>query len=272
VTDPLPGADVPIRDAATVVLLRDAPVVAGAPHAGVRPRGAAMHVWMLTRVTQMAFAAGMSVFPGGRVEDADADLPMSGDIATVARRLDCDERFARALVGAAVRETFEETGVLLAVPVTDLATARADVESGRIAFADLLRTHELGIDVAQLQPWSRWITPAGETRRYDTRFFVGALPEGAEPADVTTESSAAQWLSVGDALEQAQRGERKLLPPTIATLASLLEFPDVDAVLAAARERIIEPVRPNIRISETGDVVAELPDGTSITLPRRMFT
>ena len=261
-------ADVPIRDAATVVLLRGAPAP---PDGGVPPRGAAIQVWMLTRVTQMAFAAGMSVFPGGRVEDADADLPMSGDVAAVARRFDCDERLARALVGAAVRETFEETGVLLAAPATDLSGSRADVEDGRVTLADLLREHGLTVDAGLLQPWSRWVTPAGETRRYDTRFFVGALPDGAEPENLTTESSASHWLTVGEALEQAQRGERKLLPPTIATLASLLEFADVDAVLAAARDRVIEPVRPNIRISDTGDVIAELPDGTSITLPRGMF-
>jgi hypothetical protein len=73
-------------------------------------------------------------------------------------------------------------------------------------------------------------------------------------------------------LEQAQRGDRKLLPPTIATLASLLEFPDVDAALAAAKHRVLEPVQPNIRIGENGDVIADLPDGASITLPRGMFT
>lgn len=262
------SGDVPIRDAATVVLLRDRPADAAMDEA----RRSSVQAWMLTRVTQMAFAAGMSVFPGGRVDASDADLPISGDIAAVASRFDCDEPLARALVGAAVRETFEETGVLLASPTVDLSASRADVENGRLSFEESLRGHQLTIDADLLKPWARWITPAGETRRYDTRFFVGALPEGAEPDNVTTESSSAEWLGVGDAIEQAQRGERKLLPPTIATLASLIEFENVDAVLAAAQQRVIEPVRPTIRIADDGDIIAELPDGSSVTLPRAMFS
>jgi 8-oxo-dGTP pyrophosphatase MutT (NUDIX family) len=261
-------SDVPIRDAATVVLLRDRPVEVATNDA----HRSSVQAWMLTRVTQMAFAAGMSVFPGGRVDSSDAELPIAGDIGAVAARFDCDERIARALVGAAVRETFEETGVLLTRPTADLSESRADVENGRVGFDELVRGHELTIDADLLKPWARWITPAGETRRYDTRFFVGALPHGAEPENLTTESSAAEWLGVGDAIEQAQRGERKLLPPTIATLASLLEFDNVDAALAAAQQRVIEPVRPTIRIAPGGDVIAELPDGTSVTLPRTMFS
>jgi 8-oxo-dGTP pyrophosphatase MutT (NUDIX family) len=250
--------DVPIRDASTVVLLRDG--------------ATGIEVWLLTRVTQMAFAAGMTVFPGGRVDDADADLPFGSTNATdVATRFGCDERLARALVGAAVRETFEETGVLLTTPTADLSAYRTEVEAGAVGFAELLHEHGLAIDAASLRPWARWITPAGETRRYDTRFFVGALPEGAEAEDVTSESSSAAWIGVGDALEQAQRGERKMLPPTLSTLASLVEFATVLEVLAAADERVIEAVRPNIRITEDGEVVAELPDGSSISLPRAMF-
>ena len=250
--------DVPIRDAATVVLLRD-----GAE---------GVETWLLTRVTQMAFAAGMTVFPGGRVDDSDADLPFDGAVAAeIAARFGCDEREARAYLGAAVRETFEETGVLLTAPLADLSARRLDVESGAVAFGDLLREHGLTIDASGLRPWSRWITPPGETRRYDTRFFVVALPDGADPQDVTSESSVAEWVSVGVALEQAQRGERKLLPPTIATLASLVPFPSVDAVIASADGRDLQPVRPNIRLTDDGYVVAELADGTSITVPQAMF-
>jgi 8-oxo-dGTP pyrophosphatase MutT (NUDIX family) len=251
--------DVPIRDAATVVLLRD-----GADE---------IEVWLLTRVSQMAFAAGMTVFPGGRVDPTDAELPFAGTAAAeVAARFDCDETLARALLGAAVRETFEETGVLLTAPWADLAAARTDVEEGRIGFGELLREHGLSIVADGLRPWARWITPAGETRRrYDTRFFVGALPDGAQAQDVTSEASAASWLGVGAALEQAQRGERKLLPPTLATLASLVTFETVAEVIAAADKRVIEAIRPKIRVADDGQVVVELPDGTSITVPRTMF-
>ncbi|MFN2518710.1 MAG: NUDIX hydrolase [Jatrophihabitantaceae bacterium] len=255
------GSAVPIRDAATVVLLRD----------GVD--GAGIEAWLMTRVTQMAFAAGMTVFPGGRVDAADADLPFSGTAYTeVAARFGCDEPLARALLGAAVRETFEETGVLLSVPYADLATSRADVEDGRIGFGELLREHRLAVDAEGLRPWARWVTPAGQTRRYDTRFFVGALPAGAEAQDVTSESSSAQWLGVGAALEQAQRGERLMLPPTLATLASLVPHATVAAAMAAAQARTLDPVRPHIRITDDGAVFADLPDGSSVSIPRTMVT
>jgi len=249
-----------VRDAATVVLLRD-----GAGGSG----GAGIEAWLLTRVTQMAFAAGMTVFPGGRVDDADADLPFAGTSALeVAARFGCAEPLARALLGAAVRETFEETGVLLTVPGADLAALRADVEDGRLAFGELLREHGLSVDADGLRPWARWVTPAGETRRYDTRFFVGALPVGAQAQDVTSESSSAAWVGVGEALEQAQRGDRMMLPPTVATLVSLAAYPAVADVLAAAGQRSLDPVRPQVRITDGGDVFADLPDGTSLPIPR----
>ncbi|PZS31699.1 MAG: NUDIX hydrolase [Pseudonocardiales bacterium] len=249
---------VEVRDAATVVLLRDG-------EAGIE-------AWLLTRVTQMVFAAGMSVFPGGRVDPADAELPFSGTAYTaVAARFGCDESLARALLGAAVRETFEETGVLLTVPEADLSELRADVEDGRVAFGDLLRERGLTADAEGLRPWARWVTPRGEVRRYDTRFFIGALPPGAEAQDVTSESSSSEWLGVGEALEQAHRGGRVLLPPTLATLASLVPHATVADALAAAGARSMDPVRPKIRVTDSGDVYADLPDGTSVSIPRSMI-
>ena len=249
---------VPVRDASTVVLLRDG---ADGPEA-----------WLLTRVREMVFAAGMTVFPGGRVDEADGSLPTSGgDFAGLAARLQCDETTARALVGAAVRETFEETGVLLTAPVADLSAARADVERGLVSFGDLLRANGLAVDAGALQPWGRWVTPVGEVRRYDTRFFVAALPEAATAQDVTAESSEASWVGVAAAIEQAQRGERKMLPPTIMTLASLLPFGSVAEVLAAAEARDVDAVRPEIRLGEDGSVAVELPDGTTLPIPPGMF-
>jgi 8-oxo-dGTP pyrophosphatase MutT (NUDIX family) len=251
------SVEAPVRDAATVVLLRDG--------------ASGIEAWLLTRVTGMAFAAGMTVFPGGRVDPADADLPLAGaDLPQLADRLDCDVRTAHGLVGAAVRETFEETGVLLTVPSADLSAARADVELGRVAFGELLLAHGLAADAAALHPWSRWVTPAGEVRRYDARFFVGALPDTAEAQDVTTESSEAAWVPVHVAIEQAQRRERQVLPPTMATLASLLPFTSVADVIAASATRELAPVRPVLRV-EGESVAVELPDGTLVPIPRSML-
>jgi 8-oxo-dGTP pyrophosphatase MutT (NUDIX family) len=254
----LPNQDVPIRDAATVVLLRDG--------------AAGLETWLLTRHTQMVFAAGMTVFPGGRVDEADAALPIvGGELATLAARSGCDETTARALVGAAVREVFEETGVLLSVPRADLSGARADVELGRVSFGDLLRANDLAVDADAVRPWSRWVTPVGEVRRYDTRFFVAALPESAEAQDVTNESSEASWAPVAAAVEQAQRGELGLLPPTLITLASLLPFGTVAEVLTASESRVLEAVRPKVRLGEDGSLAVELPDGLLVPVPPGMF-
>lgn len=247
------GDDVPIRDAATVVLLRDG--------------AAGVEVWLLTRVTGMAFAAGMSVFPGGRVDDSDAALPITGaDIPAMAARFGCSQDTMRALLGAAVRETFEETGVLLTSPVADLSGAREDVELGRVSFGDLLRSNGLSVNAGALRPWSRWVTPKGEVRRYDTRFFIGALPEAAEARDVTSESSAAEWLPIGVAIEQAQRGQRYLLPPTMLTLAALADCASVAQAQAAADTATMEPVRPNVILGDDGSVAVELPDGRIISV------
>ncbi len=250
--------DVPVRDAATVALLRDG--------------SDGIEAWLLTRVTGMVFAGGMAVFPGGRVDDADADLPFPGGAeAETAARFGCEARMARALLGAAVRETYEETGVLLSVPYADLSGAHGDVEAGRVGFGELLRTNGLTVDAAALRPWARWVTPAGEVRRYDTRFFVAALPDGAEALDVTTESSEASWHGVGAALEQAQRGERGMLPPTLATLASLSGFATVAEAMAASDTRGLDPVRPTVRRGADGSFIAELSDGSSFVLPASLF-
>lgn len=250
-------ADVPVRDAATVVLLRDGQD--------------GLETWLLTRHSDMVFAAGMSVFPGGRVAAEDADLPFAGPLDDVARALQCDATTARTLVGAAVRETFEETGLLLTVPSAELADARADVEAGRVSFGTLLRSHGLGVDGAAVRPWSRWVTPAGEVRRYDARFFVCALPAGARLRDVTTESSEADWVPVSRALEQARLGERGLMPPTLITLGEIDRHATVADVLSAAVGRTISPTRPQLAIGDDGSASVTLPDGTVLPIPRSLL-
>jgi 8-oxo-dGTP pyrophosphatase MutT (NUDIX family) len=247
----------PVRDAATVALLRDGPV--------------GIEAWLLTRVRQMVFAAGMSVFPGGRVDADDAALPFApGAGAQVAARFGCPGEAALELLGAAVRETFEETGVLLTQPRADLARFRPDVEAGRTAFGELLRAHRLTVDASGLAPWARWITPPGEVRRYDTRFFVAALPDGASAQDLSTESAVAAWVPVAEALMQVERGERAMMPPTIVTLASIAAFGSVADVLAASPERSLAAISPAIS-RENGKIIARLPDGARYELPAALF-
>jgi 8-oxo-dGTP pyrophosphatase MutT (NUDIX family) len=242
---------VPVRDASTVLLLRDEPD-AGRPS-----------VWMLTRAEGMVFAAGASVFPGGRVDAADAELPWSGRAAQrFADDFGSDLVLSRALVGAAVRETFEETGVLLARPVASLAHRQREVEDGDVTFGALLAEHDLSIDADALRPWSRWITPNGAPRRYDTRFFVARMPAGAEAADLTTESVRAEWKTAADALAEAERGERTLMFPTKVMLKSIAPFASVAEIMQASAERSLEATQVEIERDAQGRTWAVLPDGT----------
>ncbi len=223
------------RPAATVVLLRPP-----------------LEVYLLRRTTTMAFAAGMHVFPGGGVDprDAAADLPFAGPSpAEWGRRLGIPEEEAGAVVCAAAREVFEEAGILLAEPVAggappDVASPeweanRQAVEQRRVGFAELLLREGLELRTDLLRPWSRWITPEFERRRYDTWFFVAALPAGQDSRHVTTEADEARWLPVADTAELV------MLPPTRITLDQFAAYPDVAAVLAAGDGRDAgRPVQP----------------------------
>lgn len=169
----------PSRPAATVGLLRD----------GTE----GIEVYVHVRHLGMAFG-GMLAFPGGKVDPADGADP------------------AEAFVRAAIRETLEETGVLLRP--------------------------------GDLVPWAHWITPRFEERRYDTWFYLVALPPDQETADVSGEASQVGWVRPADALARAEAGEWVVLPPTAVLLTSLLPFPTVAEALAAGSSRLIETVLP----------------------------
>ncbi|MBX6389787.1 MAG: NUDIX domain-containing protein [Frankia sp.] len=239
----------PVRDASTVLLLRDA----GA--------GRGLEVLLIQRSRALSFAGGLYAYPGGRVDDADgrAGLPWSGPTPDeLAPALGGDPALARALVAAAVRETFEEVGVLLAspaeaqtVPAADLADPgwaadRAALERREHGLAELLRRRGLALRADLLAPWARWITPEVEPRRYDTRFFVAAMPPGQQPGTTSGEAERAIWISPAEALDRHADRSMRMLPPTAYMLADLAPFPDVAAVLAAARTRAITPVMPKL--------------------------
>ncbi len=250
------------RDAATVVLLREG------------DRGP--EAYLLRRVTGMAFAAGMTVFPGGSVDAADAvlDPPWGGPPpAAWAERFGTEEGLARALVCAAVRETFEEAGVLLASPAGDGGTGDGSTvdtgepgwESERVALegrsqslSELLLRRGLVLRADFLQAWSHWITPESEPRRFDTRFFVAALPERQSPRDVGGEADRVHWMRPADAVSAHRRGELPMLPPTAMTLADMAVHPSVEAILAAAETRTIRPILPRV-VSDGGPLRIVLP-------------
>lgn len=236
------------RGASTVMLLR------AAASAGV-----GVEVYLIRRHSAMPFAAGMYAYPGGRVDprDADAAVGWAGPSAAEwAGTLRCDEAEARALVCAAVRETFEETGILLAGPdpssiVAD--TTGDDWEQQRqalvdrsLSFSEFLDLRGLVLRTDLLHAWAHWITPEFEPRRYDTRFFVAALPEGQRARDVSGEADRVAWIRPADAVAGADDGSMEMFPPTYVMLTDLTAFDAVPEVLAAAPDRAIRTVLPGV--------------------------
>lgn len=247
------------RHAATVMLLR---TTAAGPE-----------VYLLQRHLGMAFAAGMYAFPGGGVDPRDSDhaIAWAGPTAAQwAERLTSDESLARALVCAAVRETFEESGVLLAGPTADSVVAdttgdgweadRAALVDRTLSFTDFLDRRGLVLRSDLLDAWAHWITPEFEPRRYDTRFFVADLPEGQRTRDVSGEADQVAWLRPRAACEGVDSGEMAMLPPTYIACAELAAFTTVDEAMAAAPGRPLPTIMPGLEIVD-GVGYLTLPDG-----------
>ncbi|MFI9648805.1 NUDIX hydrolase [Streptomyces sp. NPDC052040] len=259
------GTLVPVapKRAATVMLLKDTD---GAP---------AVH--MLRRRASMAFAGGAYAYPGGGVDPRDHDLRIDWagpSRAWWAERLGVDETGAQAIVCAAVRETYEEAGVLLAGPTPQTVvgdTTGADWEADRAAlvardlsFAEFLGRRGLVLRSDLLGAWTRWITPEFEPRRYDTWFFVAALPEGQRTRNASTEADRTVWIRPRDAAASYDRGELLMMPPTVATLRQLVPYATAAEALKAAPARDLNPVLARARL-EDGQVVLVWPGHDEFT-------
>lgn len=203
----VPPEQVPIRPAATVVLVRDGHGAAG------------LEVFLLRRHHAMDFAAGMSVFPGGGLDPDD-----DGDLARTA-----------------ARELFEECGVLLAsegtpaaptVPGADWTAQRAAVEAHTDTFSGFLRAAGLALRTDLLMPFARWVTPIGPRRRYDTAFFLAALPAAQSADGKTSEAVSAGWISPAAALAEFAAGRHELMAPTY---SALFWLKDLGSAAQAAR-------------------------------------
>ncbi|WP_229068100.1 NUDIX hydrolase [Actinoplanes sp. DH11] len=295
------GPPATARPAATVVLLR--------------PSGSAFQVYVLRRVTTMVFG-GVYAFPGGVVDPTDQPATIRTDWAA---RLGVPEDQAHAVVGAAARELFEETGVLLAGPhtepdrtvagltasaaPTDLADSahaagsgaagsgaagsgaagsagsgaagsgaagsagsvdsawhagweadRAAVQGRELSMTDLLERRGLRLRDDLLLPWSRWITPEFEPKRFDTWFFAALLPEAQHTQDVSGEADRTAWIDPGDA------DDLPMLPPTRHTLRQLAACGTIEEVVAAAAHRDAgTPVQPRIDVNPDGQVTFQIP-------------
>jgi 8-oxo-dGTP pyrophosphatase MutT (NUDIX family) len=250
------------RDAATVILLGQA--------------ASGVEAFLLRRTAELEFAPGAYVFPGGSVDarDADETIGWAGPApADFGGLLDVPPDRARALVCAAVRETFEESGVLLAGSspadlVSDSAALAGDrhaLLTGSASLGEVLGRRGLVLRADLLTPWARWITPEASPRRFDTWFFAAALPPGqtatAAPAGHADpgESESGTWLGPAAALEAAQAGQITLLPPTAVTLGELAGHHDVVGIMA--RRRVITPRLPKVIVEDGRARLAMPPAG-----------
>ena len=229
-------ASVP-RDAATVLLLR--------------PATGGFEVFMVKRSGLSDVLGEAHVFPGGKVDAADASADMLAQVAGV-DQLDAaalgeelpPDRLAAMFIAAA-RETFEEAGVLLARSAggTKLAAAR-DRLNAKEGFAPVLADLGVKLDLASLVPWVRWVTPSFLAKRFDARFFLAAAPGDQQAMHDNYEATHSEWLSPQAALAGWEQGTIKLAPATYVSLAHLATYASIEAALADARSRpapIIEP-------------------------------
>ncbi|MGA5303422.1 NUDIX hydrolase [Nucisporomicrobium flavum] len=239
------GSPAPARAAATVVLLDPE----------------TLHVYVLRRASTMVFG-GMHAFPGGRVDPDDRPETVRGDWAD---RLGVPDEQARAVVGAAARELFEEAGVLLAGPldepertVGDVSSAdweadRAAVAARELSMTDLLARRGLRLRDDLLLPWSRWITPEFEPKRFDTWFFVALLPQAQTARDVSGEADTTTWISPAAANGLA------MLPPTRVTLDELSPYRRIDDLVAASGQRnAAVPIMPQVELTGDGGAVVRI--------------
>lgn len=241
----VPAAEADLRPAATVMLLRDA------------PRGP--EVFMMKRTSRIDFG-GLHVFPGGKVHHEDAH----GAMARHCRGLSDEEASRRLGIAedglafwvAAIRECFEEAGVLLAYgPDGDLirtekprwaaglARLRDELNAGERSFLEVCTATEMQLAVDRVAYFSHWITPEGPPRRYDTRFFVAEAPADQDGLHDDRELIDSRWIRPAEALAARERGEIQLIYPTHATLAALVDLPSAAAVIdlvasGAHRERV----------------------------------
>jgi 8-oxo-dGTP pyrophosphatase MutT (NUDIX family) len=219
---------------------------------------------MLRRVATMAFAPRMMVFPGGGVDPRDADpaLPWAGPSpAEWGRTLVADEAVARELVVAAVREVFEECGVLLAGPNADTVVGdvsgpqwqadRAALLSHEVSLSQMLIRRGLVLRSDLLRPRAHWITPEFEPKRYDTRFFAALLPAGQIADDQTSEADHADWADPARLLEDYATGSALMLPPTVLCVEQVAAATSVADFLAA--DVPMAPITPVI--TQTADAV-----------------
>jgi 8-oxo-dGTP pyrophosphatase MutT (NUDIX family) len=240
------------KDSATVILVRQA-------------QGKTMEVFLARRHVNQSFMAGAFVFPGGRLEAADADSALTEFISakddfhphSLLQDNALTKKTALSFFFCAIRETFEETGVLFArtkgghsidfgnaVIKSRFAAYRQSLNLGNITLTEIARQEELILMPKLLIPYSHWITPEIVPKRFSTRFFLAELPQGQSATTDKDELTSSLWVTPHDALQIYTAGKITLMPPTLKTIEEMAKFISLDELFAAARNRTIYPIMP----------------------------
>jgi 8-oxo-dGTP pyrophosphatase MutT (NUDIX family) len=249
------------RPAATVVVLRDRP--------GTRPGAGPLEVLLLRRHRRSGFVPGAWVFPGGRVDAADSAPALYERIVG----LDSDPTPESAFWTAALRELFEETGVLMArsgdawsadaASDRRLESLRAGLMDGTRNMMDVLESLDATLDTRRVVHFAHWVTPVVEPRRYDTHFFAAALPDGRSIRTDDREMTEAAWLEPGAALRRFEAGDLPMVFPTIRTLETLAPFESTDHALTALRGLDVPRVLPRLVRTDAGVAIVVDDEPTS---------
>ena len=242
----------PLRSAATVMLLRDS--------------SAGLEIFLLKRHGLSDVLGGAYVFPGGKVDGADAELDADAHLDQAPPVLhaslnepEIDAPTASGLYVAAIREAFEECGILFAHGASQAQATGARVLSREgYAFDEVLAQMQLRLQTQSLSPWSRWITPRVPSvmnKRFDTRFFVAACPADQVASHDNHEAIESLWITPRAALEQYRTGQIELAPPQIMSLAHLSRSGSVQAVMAQAKSRLPALIQPEPFEEDGGRVI-----------------
>ncbi|MEE4349534.1 MAG: NUDIX domain-containing protein [Pacificimonas sp.] len=244
------------RPAATLVLLRD--TNEGTPE-----------LFMQRRAKTMGFAAGMMVFPGGKVDEHDEEVARTHGLTDI---YEPGEAFARV---AAIRESFEEAGVLLTngpdLGESLLAESALAISRRQLSFATFLQEHDQSLDHDRLVHWSRWCPPARmENKRYDTHFFLARAPRGIDPGHDGNEAVTSLWTTAQAAIESADRGDTQIIFPTRRNLERLAAHDSIDALIDHARATPVRLIAPEIRDID-GKPHLTIPDDLGYPITRELI-
>ena len=236
---------VPILPASTMILIDDRPD---------------LQVLMLLRNNSSGFVADHTIFPGGAIEEDDKnyiwdDLVVGLTKEEAKTQLRTDD--ARSFWIAAIRETIEEVGVLVGTHEIELLEDRELIEGGSENFSDVISQREISLDLSDIEPISRWVTPMGGTRRYDTYFFVAQSFTSVTPQVDGKEAVEAFWIAPSEALKKWELGEMTMISPTLATLRQLESYENSDEVFTALDSKLFPE---NIRIVDESKALPLFPN------------